>query len=123
MITNNISLALVQEPYVCKVTNAYKILGLNGIQCTSMARKESKLLSTILYNSDHIRPLFVPQLSTSNMVVISAKVRTTQVCFVSVYLPPYSDLLAELPALQRVMLATAEHKTVVEGDFNVRSTL
>jgi hypothetical protein len=121
MLTNNISLALVQEPYVCKVANAYKIPGLNGIQC--MARKESKFLSAILYNRDHIRPLFVPQLSTGNIVVISARIRTTQVFLVSVYLPPYSDLLAELPALQRILLVTAGHKTVIGGDFNVRSTL
>jgi hypothetical protein len=121
MLTNNISLALVQEPYVCKVANAYKISGLKGIQC--MARKESKFLSPILYNRDHIRPLFVPQLSTGNIVVISARIRTIQVFLVSVYLPSYSDLLAELPALQRGLLATVGHKTVVGGDFNVRSTL
>jgi hypothetical protein len=121
MLTNNISLALVQEPYVCKVANAYKIPGLNGIQC--MARKESKFLSRILYNRDHIRPLFVPQLSTGNIVVISARIRTTQVFLVGVYLASCSDLLAELPALQRGLLATAGHKAVVGGDFNVRSTL
>jgi exonuclease III len=121
MINNNITMALVQEPYTCKATDVHKIPGLNGLKC--MARSDDKFLSTIIYNGDNFSPLFIPQLSTKNIVVISAKIGITQVFVVSVYLPPSSELSTDLLTLQRILTETAGHKVFIGGDFNVRSTL
>jgi hypothetical protein len=82
MINNNITMALVQEPYTCKVTDVYKIPGFNGLKC--MAPSDDKFLSAITYNDDNISPPLIPQLSTKNIVVISAKIGITQVFVVSV---------------------------------------
>jgi hypothetical protein len=121
ILNQNIPLALIQEPYTHKSGNTHRIPGLNGLQCLS--RNNSKFLAAILYNRDIIQPLFVPQLSTGNIVVASARIDGTQVFFVSVYLPPNANLLADLPALQRIILETSSYKLVMGGDFNVRSTL
>jgi hypothetical protein len=88
MINNNITMALVQEPYTCKVTDVFKIPGLKGLKY--MARSDDKFLSAITYNDNNISPPFIPQLSTKNIVVISAKIDITQVFVVSVYLPASS---------------------------------
>jgi hypothetical protein len=121
MFNNNITLALVQEPYTCKDKGVHKIPGLNGLKC--MARSDDKFLSAIIYNGDNFSPLFIPQLSTKNIVVISAEIGATQVFVVSVYLPPSTDLSTDLPTLQRILTETAGHKVFIGGDFNVRSTL
>jgi hypothetical protein len=117
---NNITMALVQEPYTCKATDVHKIPGLNGLKC--MARSDDKFLSAIIYNGDNFSPLFIPQLSTKNIVVISAKIGITQVFVVSVFLPPSSKLSTDLPTLQRILTETAGHKVFIGGNFNVRST-
>jgi hypothetical protein len=121
ILNHNIPLAPIQEPYTHKSGNTHRIPGLNGLQCLS--RNNSKFLAAILYNRDIIQPLFVPQLSTGNIVVASARIDGTQVFLVSVYLPPSANLLGDLSALQRIILKTSSYKLITGGDFNVRSTL
>jgi hypothetical protein len=102
ILNHNIPLGLIQEPYTHKSGNTHRIPGLNSLQCLS--RNNSKFLAAILYNRDIIQPLFVPQLSTGNIVVASARIDGTQVFLVSVYLPPNANLLVDLPALQKIKL-------------------
>jgi hypothetical protein len=121
MLRNNIFIALVQEPYICRHGSNYKIPNLNGLQMA--ASTSAKFLAAIIYNKDCASPLFVPQLSNSHIAVISAQLETTQLFFASVYLPPSTDIRTEIPALQRAVEATAGNKLVIGGDLNTRSTL
>jgi hypothetical protein len=121
MLDNNISLALVQEPYVCRHGSAFKIPHLNGLQLAAVT--SAKFLSAIIFNKDCLQPLFVPQLSTDRIVVITAQIGQTIVYFASVYLPPSVDIRSEIPTIQRLVEATAGSRLVIGGDFNTRSTL
>ncbi|KAH0812342.1 hypothetical protein GEV33_010449 [Tenebrio molitor] len=121
MLDNNISLALIQEPYVCRHGSAFKIPHLNGLQLAAVT--SAKFLSAIIFNKDCLQPLFVPQLSTDRIVVITAQIGQTIVYFASVYLPPSVDIRSEIPTIQRLVEATAGSRLVIGGDFNTRSTL
>ncbi|KAH0813491.1 hypothetical protein GEV33_009299 [Tenebrio molitor] len=104
MLNNNIPIALVQEPYICRHGSNFKIPNLNGLQMA--ASTSAKFLAAIIYNKDCASPLFVPQLSNNHIDVISAQLETTQIFFASVYLLPSTDIRTEIPALQRVVEAT-----------------
>jgi hypothetical protein len=121
MLDNNISLALIQEPYVCQHGSAFKIPHLNGLQLSAVT--SVKFLSAIIFNKDCLQPFFVPQLSTDSIVVITAQIRETIVYFASVYLPPSVDIRSEIPTIQWLVEATAGSRLVIGGDFNTRSTL
>jgi hypothetical protein len=121
MLNNNIPIALVQEPYICRHGSNFKIPNLNGLQMA--ASTSAKFLAAIIYNKDCASPLFVPQLSSNHIDVISAQLETTQIFFASVYLLPSTDIRTEIPALQRVVEATPRSKLVIGGDLNTRSTL
>jgi hypothetical protein len=121
MLSNKISMALVQEPYVRKCGAIHIIPNLNGIQI--MAQNNDQFKSAILYNRNLIQPFFIPQLSSSNLAVASVRVDGTQAFIASVYVPPSSSFQSELAALQRALNEFAGHRSIVAGDFNVRSTL
>jgi hypothetical protein len=121
MLNNNIPIALVQEPYICRHGSNFKIPNLNGLQLA--ASTSAKFLTAIIYNKECASPLFIPQLSNNHIAVISAQLEKTQIFFAGVYLPPSTDIRTEIPALQRVVEATAGIKLVIGGDLSTRSTL
>jgi hypothetical protein len=117
MLANNISLALIQEPYVRRDGSIFKIPHLNSLQLAVVT--SAKFLPAIIFNKDCIESLFVPQLSHDRIVVITVQMRETIVYFASVYLSPSVDIRSEIPTIQRLVEATAGSRR----DFNTPGTL
>jgi hypothetical protein len=63
MLANNISLALIQEPYVRRHGSVFKIPHLNGLHLAAVTSPKS----AIIFNKDCIESLFVPQLSNDRL--------------------------------------------------------
>jgi hypothetical protein len=121
MLANNISLALVQEPFVCRHGSLFKVPHLNGPQLAAVT--SAKFLSAIIFNKNCVAPLFVPQFSNDHIAVVTLQLGKTQLFFSNVYLPPSTDIRSEIPTNQRIIKATAGSRLVIGGDFNTRSTL
>jgi hypothetical protein len=101
MLANNISLALVQEPFVCRHGSLFKVPHLNGLQLAAVT--SAKFLSAIIFNKDCVAPLFVPQFSNDHIAVVTLQLGKTQVFFSNVYLPPSTDIRSEIPTIHRII--------------------
>jgi hypothetical protein len=120
MLEKNVAMALIQEPYVWRHKEGYKIPQLQGLKVAAVAAE--KFRAAIIYNDNLVTPLFVPQISAENIAVVTMQLGKTEMAIASVYLPPSGDIRSEFPALQRVINATVGLRLIVGGDFNTRST-
>ncbi|KAF2898333.1 hypothetical protein ILUMI_07837 [Ignelater luminosus] len=117
--TNNISLALLQEPYTRGAQGKFLPVGASGM--TFAAVQDERPLAAIAVNNPNIDVLFLPHLSTPTRTVICISAPDFCIHLASIYLPPHSPIDTEVADLQRLLDALAPHPIVLAGDFNCRS--
>lgn len=121
LLEERFMIALIQKTYEIEVGSGFRIPCLNAIKCIS--KSDEKFRAAILYNGKYVKPLGLSQLSTEGISVMSLCHSNITKIFVSVYLPPTTNLTEELPALKKVISETQGHKICIGGDFNAKSTL
>lgn len=113
-VTENIDIALVQEPYVSNL----------GFARTTYAHvyqrhlPESEVRACILVFNKDLNVIFQSEHSTPYIATIDVKLGTSLLTFCSVYQAPKTDVN---PTLHRLSVITAtRNRVVIGGDFNAK---
>lgn len=119
---NQISIALLQEPYCYKSNNVYKIPASGAFRVISV--KSERFFSAIVINNNMLETLALVHLCTKYVSAVNITFGDRLVDLVCVYFPPAEDFGYCLNSLQVSMDNCARNGgLLLAGDFNCRSTI
>ena len=118
-MANNISIALVSEPYVGRETTVHAIRGVNIFQFATNGRVKA----CVLIKDNFGVALGVTQLSTSNLAVVEIKLRQRKLFIASAYIEPDADPNNTINAINEFITTTNGSYQVLGGDINASHLL
>lgn len=116
--SNNIDIALIQEPYLYLNKFSHLSPDFNIIY-----QQDSSKINTAIIISKRIQTIFIHHLSYSNITVVKVVINQIEYGIISVYFPPKEDIKVEIMRLQNIIDNVGTEKILIGGDINGKSPL